>query len=370
MPCRTNQIFVVSYNRPELLARTLEALRGQSYRDWCITLVQDGPRAADGTDCRAIARCIDVFRAAFPAGEVLAQPFNTGVGLNILRAQERAFIELGLEAAFFFEDDLIPHPTYLEQMVAIREVLAPHRELAPYFAAYGYLHAFSPRREQIPGSGLRFMDQSLWAYGLFRDHWLEEQKLLEPYFTYLRTVPYHERDHDVVAGVFRDLGRPHPATSQDGARLVALCLLGRCAVTTVPARAVYAGIEGEHSDATSFADWGFAETMPGDAPVVMPRLSADVLRDACRAFPRWIDELNGLPPNRIARMHATVSRQEQNIARQEQKTNELSAKVASLQKEIRALRNSTSWRITAPLRGLGDAGRKFLSPLRRLQSPK
>ncbi len=359
MPRRDHHLFLVSYNRPRLLARTLEALRGQTCRDWRITLVQDGPRHANGADHQAIARCIEIFRAAFPAGEVLARPVNAGIGLNILGAQERAFNELGLEAAFFFEDDLIPHRTYLEQLLVLREALAPYRSFAPYFSCYGKLHAFSPRREQIPGSGLRFMDQSLWAYGLFRDHWVEEQKLLEPYFAYLRTVPYDQRDHEVIAGIFRDLGRSHPVTSQDGARLIALSLLGRCAVTTVPARAVYAGVEGEHSDAASFAAWGFADTLPDDPPVIVPQLSADGLRDAGRAFPRWIDELNELPPNRLARLHATTARQAETISRQQQQIADIFAEVNLLREEVRALRESTSWQFTAPLRWLTDASRRL-----------
>ncbi len=344
MPAKELHVFLLSYNRPANLARTLEALRAQTLRDWRITLVQDGPRnEGDSAERATIGQCVDVFRRIFPAGEILLHPTNTGVGLNVLRAQERAFTERGLEAAFFFEDDLVPHPSYLEQMGFLHDAIYPYRQFVPYFACYGRIHAFSPRREHIPGAGLRFMDH-LWAYGLFREHWEEEQRLLRPYFDYLRSTPYHERNHDVIEGIFHTLGHPHSSTSQDGARIVALCLLGRCAVTTAPARATYIGIEGEHSGARSYSDWGFEEMAPGDDPaLVVPQLSAEMLQAACAEFPAWVAKMEDFPPNRLARLRATVSRQQLAIT-------ELASEVSSLRRRIAGLENSRSWRITAPLR--------------------
>lgn len=344
MNTKDNHVFLVSYNRPAVLARTLEALRAQTLRDWRITLVQDGPRNEDDDAERAaVEKCEDTFRRIFPAGEVLRQTINAGVGLNVLRAQERAFTELGLEAAFFFEDDLVPRPSYLEQLAMLRDALYPYRKLAPYFACYGRVHAFSPPEEQIPGSGLRFMDH-LWAYGLFREHWEAEQRLLQPYFDYLRSTPYHERDYSVIDGIFRKLGYPHSSTSQDGARIVALCVLGRCAVTTVPARAAYIGAEGEHSRADSYADWGFAEFEPGcDPGLVAPEVSAEILRSACAGFPAWVATMENFLPNRVASLRATVSRQKQTIS-------ELGSEVSELRAGIAAMEKSRSWRITAPLR--------------------
>lgn len=349
MRSEANHVFLISYNRPRILARTLEALRSQTCRDFRPTLVQDGPRdAGDSAETEAIGQCIDIFRRAFPGGEVLRQEANAGVGLNILRAQQRAFRELGLAAAFFFEDDLVLHRTYLEQLFHLREVLFPFRYYAPYFACYGQLHAFSAHSEHIPGTGLRFMDHSLWAYGLFRDHWLEEQKLLEPYFSYLRAVPYHRRKNGIIEDIFRRLGYPHPISSQDGARIVALQVLKRCAVTTIPRRASYIGEIGEHSFASTYSDWGFAtQPLPQEVPIFSPAVDEKMLREACSRFPEWVKTLNNLPPNRISQLKSEIAMKDRRIS-------ELAGKASQLAEHVALLRNSSCWRATAPLRFVLD----------------
>lgn len=343
---KEHHLFVASYNRPNLLARTLESLRSQTFQDWHITLAQDGPRSQEEAD--VISQCIDVFRRAFPRGKVMRQIVNVGVGLNILRAQERAFAELGLETAYFFEDDLVLHSTYVEQLVHLRETLFPFSHYVPYFACYGCLHAYGAGAEHIPNTHLRFIDHSLWAYGLFRDHWVEGQKLLKPYFDYLRTVPYHRRDTGIIQRIFQQLGCPHTISSQDGARMVGLQVLNRCAVTTIPRRATYIGEVGEHSTPSGFSDWGFVkEPLPDEIPLISPCVDEKALEDACSKFPGWVDTLTKLPPNRIAEL-------ESSLALKNRRIDELTAQVWKLTEKISLLETSSCWRTTAPLRLVAD----------------
>lgn len=341
MPESDNHVFLLSYNRPGLLLRTLDALSRQTYRDWQITLVQDGPRnPADPTERALVRQCVEGFRSFFPQGAIIAQTSNLGIGLNTLSAQRRAFNELGLDSAFFFEDDLLPHATYLAQLTTLRHILAPHANLAPYFACYGRLHSFSPEHSHVSGCQLRFMDQALWGYGLFRGHWEQEQQLLKPYFAYLETIPYRERNHGVIQRIFRQLGHQHSATSQDGARIVALCVLGRCALTTIPRRASYIGEIGEHSTETSYRSWGFCtEPLPDDLPICSPQVREGALREACARFPEWVQTLEHLPPYRIAQLEHDLVLKDRQIAALSEK--------ASL---LEAIRKSTFWRASAPVR--------------------
>lgn len=373
MPNESNQVFLISYNRPRILARTLEALRSQTCGDFRLTLVQDGPRYADDPDeTDAIRQCVDTFRRMFPGGEVLRQEANAGAGLNILRAQERAFRELGLAAAFFFEDDLVPHRTYLEQLIILREALLPHRRSAPYFACYGAIHGFSPDKEHLAGSGLRFMDY-FWGYGLFREHWEEEQALLQPYFAYLRSTPYRDRDDTVVHGIFRDLGHPRAFTSQDSARHVALLRLGRCALTTVPRRAAYIGEDGEHSTLANYDHWRFRrDALPHDMELVQPSLSSETLGAACLAFPEWLREMDQMPPNLIACQKHEIARLSSEVAVHEHHLTAVTGEAAALRRELRAMRESTCWRATLPFQrvadGLGLVRRRMaLRPTARLR---
>lgn len=381
-----DHLFLISYNRPTLLKRTLSALAAQSVRQWQITLCQDGPiDARDSNEKSAIRECVEAFRSTFPGGEIIESPRNLGIGLNIQAAQQRAFRHHNLEVAFFFEDDLVPHASYMEQMLALRDVLAAHRQSCPYFACYGRTHAFSPRMEQIPGSSLRFMDH-FWGYGLFRQHWEDEQEVLQPYFSYLQTTPYLNRSHQVIRSIFRRIGHPQFATSQDSARIVALLQLGRCGVATLPQRATYIGREGTHSTEPAYERWGFRPgPLPDHLEIVFPEISPQALADACSAFPRWVRTMQAMPPNQIdfleqslsdsrdetAEMDARITAMENEItamgteicardseiAGKDAEIHEMAKEVVDLTEQLRAIRESTFWRATSPLRHVLDKAR-------------
>lgn len=352
-----DHVFVISYNRPELLRRTLSALAAQTDRRWQITLCQDGPiDPRDSREKAAIGECTEIFRGIFPGEEVAESRHNLGIGLHVLAAQRRAFVDRRLDVAFFFEDDLIPHATYMEQMLVLRTALSRHRHICPYFACYGATHAFSPMAEQISGSMLRFMDH-FWGYGLFREHWEEEQQVLQPYYDYLSTVSYRDRDNGFVREMFLAMGHPRFATSQDSARTVALLRLGRCGVTTIPRRATYVGREGTHCTGPAYATWKFnLDALPEHLEVIVPRVSPRALAEGCSTFPRWVRAIQEMPPNQLDWIYEREAgiggkaEMEAEIAGKDSLIRQMTTEAANLREELRAIRGSTLWRATAPLR--------------------
>ena len=234
-------LFLLSFNRPDYLRATLDSLQNQTDRNWQIFLFQDGPRADQlDDDLRAIERCVELFRGRFTEGRIVRNERNLGIGLNMLAAQQHAFKELGLDVAYFFEDDLVLHHRYIEQLALLEKAFRPHQKLVPYFAAYGTVHTVRIPPAAFVNKDLRYMEH-LWAFGLFRSHWEEEQQILKGYFDYLAQVDYSQRDHQLIQGMFCNLGWTYPYTSQDGARMVALCVMGRCALSTRQPLAHYIG---------------------------------------------------------------------------------------------------------------------------------
>jgi len=249
---------LLSFNRPHYLRRTLSSLRRQTNRDWELWLFQDGPRPDNWRyDAEAACRCVELARRYFPSAGVIRSSGNVGIARNMLAAQHFAFEERNLPVAYFFEDDLVLHRRYLEQLFLLERALSPWRCCVPYFAAYGDICSREMPASTQLSPDLSIMDH-LWGFGLLREHWKAEQRLLAPYFDYIQTVPYRERDHAYIRGLFQQLGAPLAITSQDGARAVALSILGRAALRTRQPMAHYIGKEGTHFTPEVYRQWGFA----------------------------------------------------------------------------------------------------------------
>lgn len=361
-PTKDRCLFLLSFNRPEFLRETLDSLRKQTVGGWRIFLFQDGPREDHAQeDLHSIGKCEDEFCACFPEGTVIRHPRNIGIGLNMLAAQEHAFRALQCDVAYFFEDDLVLHKSYLDQLFRLEEILRPHRMQIPYFAAYGGVHTIPLPASVYLSDDLRFLEH-FWGYGLFRDPWEDEQNLLKPYFDYLSGVDYTRRDHHLIRGIFHDLGWSHRATSQDGARTMALCSQGRCGVTTRQPLARYIGASGVHWSRRDFNAWGFPDVTPAeDAEPVTPALPEHLLKGLGEQFRRWVGEMQDLP--QIALQRALDRTSSSPGTKECGADHHLEAEVAHFLRRIRAMEASTSWRITHPTRWVTDLVLKILGKI-------
>jgi GT2 family glycosyltransferase len=123
----TYPIAVMSFDRPHYLESVLRSLRAQAVPIAAteIFLFQDGYRSRYGhdlTDPRRVERCLELFETIFPGGKALSSTENLGVAFNFARAEDYFFEELGAEAAFFFEDDLVLSPHYLTALGALTAI--------------------------------------------------------------------------------------------------------------------------------------------------------------------------------------------------------------------------------------------------------
>ncbi|MBE2179824.1 MAG: glycosyltransferase [Chthoniobacterales bacterium] len=336
-------LFLLSFNRPDYLQATLDSLQQQTDRNWQIFLYQDGPRKDRlGTDVPGIEQCLELFRERFPEGRIVCSECNLGIGLNMLAAQRHAFGELGLDVAYFFEDDLVLHPRYVEQLVLLEEVFRPHQTLVPYFAGYGAVHTVTLPQSALVSSDLRFMEH-FWAFGLFRSHWEEEQTILKGYFDYLTQVDYSQRDNQLIQRMFRNLGWAHPHTSQDGARTVGLCVTKRCAISTRQPMAHYIGQSGTHWNDCDYKAWGFSNVRPADDAIpVAPVFSEENAQELAEGFRHWVCERNEFA---LLALRRSLKEAESDMIR--------------MHHRIRAMEGSTSWRVTAPLRSIADSIRRI-----------
>jgi hypothetical protein len=271
-------IAVISYNRPDLLERFLASLKQQ-------TVVVDPARVALFQDHGDPAEdaCVAVFRAAFPEGEVFQSDTNLGVALNIDRAERYVFETLGAEVAYFFEDDLILGPHYLEALGQLVE-FALTDDRVGYVAAYGN-HRASAEEQAARSREIVPMDH-IWGFALLRRQWERQKSIIDPYLDIIRQRPYRQRDHEAVKEYYRSLGYPSIVTSQDGAKHVASLVLGTIRLMSFACFARYEGSEGLHMNPELFKQLGYSDmTVFEGAP--------DFTLPSSEQLDQWIERLRG-----------------------------------------------------------------------------
>jgi hypothetical protein len=258
-------IAIMSFNRPNYLAETLMSLKAQANgtldgRE--IHLFQDGAINlyskiiyADKAD---IAACIDIFKTAFPEGQVHSWNDNIGICENFYRAENYVFHERQFEYAYFFEDDLVLSPVYLEMMEILQNFAARAPRLA-YFSAYGDYYAV-PEEVQERRRELVNLDHH-WAFGLRREHWAKIREYLTGYYKIVRGEDYARRDHNAIFEYFADRGAVPRGSSQDAAKAWACDQLGLWRCRTFVPYARYIGSTGAHMTQEAYDAIGFARTI-------------------------------------------------------------------------------------------------------------
>jgi hypothetical protein len=276
----------MSFDRPHYFETVLRSLRAQTVpiANTEIFLFQDGYRSrtgADLTDPRRIERCMELFAAIFPGCQIFSSDENLGVAFNFARAEDFFFNELGAEAAFFFEDDLLLSPHYLTALHALTEIALTEKRIA-YVAAYGNHHATLD--EQRLSSGTLTLMHHKWGFALTRRQWLAQRDILQPYLEIVARGDYRDRDHAAIREYFRRLGYASEATSQDAMKAMASCVLGTAKVMTFACFGKYIGEVGLHWTKPKYDEFKYGDTeIYPDEVISFEAPGSDQLSD-------WINE--------------------------------------------------------------------------------
>lgn len=258
-------ILIMSFNRPDYLAKVLDSLRSQADTDLGerqVVLFQDGAvnpysgrRHATDQDIEA---CIHLFQKSLPRGTVMASPINLGVALNFDRAEKFAFDELKADAAIFLEDDMVLGPHYLTVLEKLLDTFYLDERVG-YLAAYG-AHLKSVEEQRANKHRLILLYHN-WGFGLYRRQWLRMRPRIDSYLEIIKTVDYVERDHQKIRSLFASWGYGFPASSQDTAKTIVCCMDGVVKINTYLSYALYIGERGVHMSPDEFARQGYANAV-------------------------------------------------------------------------------------------------------------
>ena len=111
---------VVAYNRRELLAETLSALLQQTLPLHAIVVVDNASEDGSGEVARNLA----------PEADVVTLTRNTGGAGGFTVGIERAVSRHSADQVWVMDDDTVPTPTALEELVAVADRLPGARLLA------------------------------------------------------------------------------------------------------------------------------------------------------------------------------------------------------------------------------------------------
>lgn len=257
-------IAIMSFNRPHFLAETLQSLLAQEGGDFDareVHLFQDGAinrwsrmRYASERDIQA---CLDLFRQAFPRGQIHYTGDNIGICENFCRAEEHFFEHNSFSTAWFFEDDMILSPVYFRMMERLQRYAAMMPRMA-YYSAYGNYYA---SREEVAANRRAIIPlDHHWAFGLQRAAWLRMRQQLEGYYALVRGQDYARRWHRAIFDYFAKSHAVPRGSSQDAAKSWACARLGLLRLRTFAPFARYIGTQGAHMTQAKFDELGFANT--------------------------------------------------------------------------------------------------------------
>ncbi len=252
----------IAFDRPRYFRQVLESVAGQ--RDagpLAVYCFLDGAVNPFSGLCRGspagIRRSAELFRRVFPSGELHASPHNLGVALNFDRAERHVYDIRRHDYAVFLEDDLVLQPHYFRNIRAMIARFGSNRRIG-MFNAYGD-HDASLADQERNRHRIKPMGH-LWAFCLPRARWIEREVYYAEYLAYIRHVDYPMRsDRWIQQTLYRRWGGGPMATSQDGAKTLAMLRAGQVILSTYTNNAWYIGSRGTHCSPELFARDGYPE---------------------------------------------------------------------------------------------------------------
>lgn len=352
---------VLLFNRPEESRRVLESLARQTcpVPPGMMTLSVDGFRGSRDESLGLPDRTsevAEVARECFPRATVVTHEHNLGIARHFDEVESASFGNSDSQWALFFEDDYVLASNYLESLIHTIDSVR-HDPRVAVVSATG--DALGPKTR---GQDSLYPMDHAWAFALRRSHHEERRPHIRAYLDLIHGSPYYLRDYDTVTTGMADIGILTLGTSQDYVKQAIRVALDRVAVTTGHVYGEYIGINGEH-----FTPEIFSELRYDEQPLPSERIIA--LEQCTREF---IDSLIAEQRSLVAR--ATIELANERVRSVEaqllSRENAHAEKVDALWRRIRmteaelhgakhrlgAIADSTSWRITKPLRAM----RQFL----------
>lgn len=190
-------LLLFAYNRPELTARVLAALAGQTVRPTSVTAYSDGPaRAEDEGGVRAVRNLLREFRA-LPM-TVIERPANLGSAGNIVSGLDEALARHA--EVVVVEDDVLPSRVFCE---AMQQLLDTYRAQRRVFSVGGYPILHPGALRGYPYDVVLSPRFSCWGWATWADRWQTMGPEIPTYASPYRTpqeVPRHAGD-DLVQAV-------------------------------------------------------------------------------------------------------------------------------------------------------------------------
>lgn len=350
-------VTVLLFNRPEETRRVLESLARQTcvVDSDLLTLSVDGyPGSRDESlglpDLTS--EVVAIAHEIFPRANVVSHDLNLGIARHFDEVESRSFDHHDGQWALFFEDDYVLAPNYLEVLSHVMASVR-HDPRVAVVSATGDALGDRTRGED----SLYPMDHA-WAFALRRSHHEERRPFVRAYLGLMNGSPYYLRDYDAVTAGMADLGILTLGTSQDYVKQAIRVALSRVAVTTGRNYGEYIGINGEHFTPEIFSELRYdAQPSPSEQMI-----------DLGQCAESFIDSLIAEQQSLVAHVALRLANQrvrsiESQLISQEdthaERVDALWCRIRTTEAELHeakhqldAIAESTSWRITKPLRAM------------------
>jgi glycosyltransferase involved in cell wall biosynthesis len=238
---------ILAFNRPHYLERVLKSLQDQTVRidQSRITVWIDGysgSKDAVRLKRNRTEQTLEVAKKFLPNASFIVRNKNVGIAGQYHEAELASF-SIDSDIAFFFEEDLVLSPRYLEALLQL-ESLTRGIESIGRISAHGYGRGHAPVNSTI---GVR-SSMRTWGFGLRRHLHLASQPYLDVYMEIINQKPYWRRDANAIFSEMKALGvnLGSQSSSQDSVKGSIAKSIGISGITTNARLAKYIGKTGEH----------------------------------------------------------------------------------------------------------------------------
>lgn len=243
---------ILGFNRPKYFEKVLESLTWQTVQldPSLVTIWIDGYRGSrdeSRNQTNNTEKTIQLAKDYLPESNLVIREHNVGIAMQYRAAEEQSF-RINSDIAFFFEEDLVLSPHYLEALIDL-EIKTRNFPQIGRIAAHGYI---KDRKDLKRTTGVG-RSMKTWGFGMRRSLHEASMPLLGKYYEVLAGTSYFRRDSEAIRSVLVGLGLEANATSQDFVKGRIASHLGFTGVTTCGRLGRYIGRSGEHKSLlTSF----------------------------------------------------------------------------------------------------------------------